>query len=85
MPPGEQADEDAIDHILLANNDFSDFLAYPIDLSSGDLKSRIQLHALYDSAARRNPRLCQMGSPVIHSRLYRTYVWLSGRVTAFRF
>src|SRR5229473_1617129 len=61
MTPGEQADEDAIDHILLANNDFPDFLAHPIDLSGGDLKSRIQLHALYDSAARPTRRLCQMG------------------------
>jgi hypothetical protein len=32
---GEQADENSIDHILLADDNFSNFLTNPVELRSG--------------------------------------------------
>jgi hypothetical protein len=61
VSPGQQADEHSIHHFLLANNHFADFLAHPIQLLGGELKSCVRLHALYDSAASLKRLLCQLG------------------------
>ena len=46
MAPGQQADENAIDHFLLADDDFSDFLADPVQLRSGKLEGGVGLHQI---------------------------------------
>ena len=49
---GEQADENAVDDILLADDDLSDFLADPVELRGGELKGGIGLHPDYIISAR---------------------------------
>ena len=40
----QQADEHAIHDFLLADDDFSDFLAHPVELLGGELKGCVRLH-----------------------------------------
>ena len=37
MASGKQADEDAIDDMLLADDDFTDFLAHLVEVTGGEL------------------------------------------------
>src|SRR5271166_1470861 len=46
MPPRQQADEDTIDHVLLADNDLADFLAHLIQMTGGKLKYGLGMHVL---------------------------------------
>jgi hypothetical protein len=43
---GEQADEHSVHHILLADDDLSDFVANILELGRGELKSSVGLHEL---------------------------------------
>ena len=42
----EEADEDAIDHVLLADDDFADFLAHLIEMTGGELNCGLGEHDL---------------------------------------
>ena len=44
MPTGEQANQNAIDNILLTDNDFRDFLANLIEPRNGQLQDGFGLH-----------------------------------------
>ncbi len=46
MAAGEQADQDAIDHVLLADDDLADFLAHLIEMTGGELECRLGTHVL---------------------------------------
>ena len=48
----EQADEHAVDDVLLADDDLSNFCADPVELRGGELKSGIGLHPDYIISAR---------------------------------
>jgi hypothetical protein len=37
VPARQKADEHAIDHVLLADDDFSDFLAHLVEMAGGEL------------------------------------------------
>jgi hypothetical protein len=41
---GEEADEDAIDHLLLADDDFADLIAHLIEVAGGELEGRAGMH-----------------------------------------
>jgi hypothetical protein len=41
---GEEADEDAIDHLLLADDDLADFVAHLIEVAGGELESGVGPH-----------------------------------------
>jgi hypothetical protein len=41
MAAGQKADENAIDHLLLADDDFADFAAHLIEVAGGDLESGV--------------------------------------------
>jgi hypothetical protein len=42
----QQADEDAIDHMLLADDDFTDFLAHLVEVTGGELDIGLGTHDL---------------------------------------
>ncbi len=44
---GQQADQDAVDHVLLADDDFADFLAHLIEMTGGELKCGLGTHVSY--------------------------------------
>jgi hypothetical protein len=46
MPSGEKADEDAIDHMLLADDHFTDFLAHQFEMTGGELDCGLGTHDL---------------------------------------
>ena len=46
MAAGEEADEDAIDHMLLADDNFADFLAHLIEMTGGELNCGLGGHNL---------------------------------------
>jgi hypothetical protein len=56
MASGEQANQNSIDHFLLADNDFSNLLTNPVELRSSELEGGIGLHLSYSSALRENFR-----------------------------
>ncbi len=44
MPARQQADQDAIHHVLLADDDLADFLAHLIEMTGGELECRLGKH-----------------------------------------
>ena len=51
---GEQADQDAIDDVLLADDDLADFLAHLIEMTGGELECRTRDARSYFSGDARN-------------------------------
>ena len=43
---GQQTDQNAIDHVLLADDDFADFITDPVELRGSELESGIGLHRI---------------------------------------
>ncbi len=46
VPSGQQADQHAIYHVLLPNNDLTDFLTDLIEVPGGELKWGLRTHGL---------------------------------------
>ena len=44
MAAGQQADQDTIHHVLLADDDLADFFAHLIEMTGGELKCRLGTH-----------------------------------------
>ena len=44
MAAGQEADEDAIDHLLLADDDLAYFVAHLIEVAGGELESGVGPH-----------------------------------------
>ena len=47
---GEQADENAVDHGLLADDDFPDLVTNFLELGGGELERGFRLHAIYSTS-----------------------------------
>ena len=43
---GQQTDQDAVDDVLLADDDLADFLAHLIEMTGGELKCGLGTHVL---------------------------------------
>ncbi len=56
MAAGEQADQNAVDHILLADDNLADFLTDPVELRGGELEMRYRAALDYSSASATSSR-----------------------------